>query len=79
MFYYMGFILPPFSLSMAVESKSAPYIPIIPALTPGTSTRDDTTNKNLSLTAAGIDAPEAKRGSVADLHHISDCVVHQKI
>lgn len=75
----MGFTLPPFSLSLAVESKSAPHIPIIPAFAPSTSAREDITNKSLSLTAVGIEATEATVESMAGLHNISDCAVHQKI
>lgn len=59
------FTIPPFSLSLAVESKSALYIPIIPAFAPGTSTREDITNKSLSLTAVGIEATEATIESMA--------------
>lgn len=68
----MGVIFPSFSLSLAVEVNNAPHISIIPAPAQGTSTRDDIikNSSNLSLTAAGTEATEAARESMADLHHI---------
>jgi len=62
-----------------VETKGAPYIPVIPALAPGTSTRDGITNNNLSLTVVGIEVTKATKESMADMHHVSDCAVHQKM
>lgn len=76
-----GVYFPHFSLRLTVEVNSAPHIPIILALAPGTSTRDDIIKKsqNLSLTAVDTEATEAAKESMADLHHILDCAVHQKI